>query len=175
MTRTFLTLAILALATAAHAKEPGGAVLQLAGPNEPGERMVVAGRIWKADGRHVAGNERVLVYHTDNNGDYGSRPNATAAQGTRDARLSGWLTTDPEGHFEVRTIRPGPYRSGDVPAHIHFVLGGSNMEVQFLDDPRVDATDRKNASRDGALALVRPATKDAKGTWRVSKDFCMPH
>ena len=175
MTRFGMTLAVLALATIAHAKEPGGAVLQLAGPNEPGERMVVAGKIWKADGRHVAGNERVLVYHTDHNGDYGSRPNATAAQGTRDARLSGWLTTDPEGHYEVRTIRPGPYRSGDVPAHIHFVLGGSNMEVQFLDDPRVDATDRKNASRDGAFALVRPATKDAKGTWRVSKDFRMPH
>ena len=167
MTRIQLTLAALSLAAIAYAKEPGGAVLVLAGPNEPGERMIVAGKVWHADGRKAAGNQRVLVYQTDHKGDYGSK------LGSRDARLSGWLTTDPEGHYEVRTIRPGAYRSGDTPAHIHFVVGGSNMELQFLDDPRVGAVDRKNASQ-GAFALVRPATKDAKGTWRVSKDFKLP-
>ena len=167
MTRFGMTLAGLVLAATACAKEPGGAVLVLAGPNEPGERMIVAGKIWKADGKRVAGNQRVLVYQTDHRGDYGSRA------GSDDARLSGWLTTDPEGHYEVRTIRPGAYRSGDTPAHIHFVVGESNMELQFLDDPRVHATDRKNASQ-GAFALVRPATKDANGTWRVSKDFKLP-
>src|SRR5512144_610858 len=75
-----LMLAGLLLATSVHAKESGGAVVVLAGANEPGERMIVTGRIWKADGKRPAGNERVLVYHTDTHGDYGSRPQATALQ-----------------------------------------------------------------------------------------------
>ena len=80
----------LLLAAPAPAKEPGGSVLVLAAAKEPGTRLVIAGRIWKADGKTPAGAERVLVYHTDARGDYGSRPGATAAQGTRDARLSGF-------------------------------------------------------------------------------------
>ena len=174
MRTSLLVLALLPLAAPSLAKEPGGSVLVLAGAKEPGTRMVIAGRIWKADGKRPAGAERVLVYHTDAKGDYGSRPGATAAQGTRDARLSGYVTTDPEGRFEVRTIRPGPYPSGGIPAHVHFVLGGSNLELQFADDPRVDATDRKNMGRDGTFAMVRPVTVDAQGVQRVWKEFRLP-
>jgi len=174
--RTLLVLSMLTLlfVPSARAKEPGGSVLLLAGEKEPGKRLVIAGRIWKADGKKPAGSERVLVYHTDATGDYGSRPGATAAQGTRDARLSGYVTTDPEGRFEVRTIRPAPYPSGGIPAHVHFVLGGSNLELQFADDPRVDATDRKNMARDGTFAMVRPVTVDAQGAQKVWKEFRLP-
>jgi len=162
------------LAAPAAAKEAGGSVLVLAAAKEPGTRLVIAGRIWKADGSKPAGSERVLVYHTDAKGDYGSRSGATAAQGTRDARLSGYVTTDPEGRFEVRTIRPGPYPTGGIPAHVHFVMRGSNLELQFADDPRVDATDRRNMARDGTFAMVRPVTVDAQGVQHVSKEFRLP-
>ena len=175
--RTLLVLAIasaLLVAPSARAKEPGGSVLVLAGANEPGTRLVIAGRIWKADGKKAAGNERVLVYHTDAKGEYGTRFGAAAAQGTRDARLSGYLTTDPEGRFEIRTIRPGTYPTGGFPAHVHFVLGGSNLELQFADDPLVDATDRKNMSKDGTFAMVRPVTRDAQGVQKVWKEFRLP-
>jgi protocatechuate 3,4-dioxygenase beta subunit len=174
MRTSLVVLALLLLAAPSYAKEPGGSALVLAGAKEPGNRMVIAGRIWKADGKKPAGAERVLVYHTDARGDYGSRPGATPAQGRRDARLSGYVTTDPEGRFEVRTIRPGPYPAGNIPAHVHFVLGGSNLELQFADDPRVDATDRKNMTRDGTFAMVRPVTVDAQGVQRVSREFRLP-
>jgi hypothetical protein len=54
------------------------------------------------------------------------------------------------------------------------VLDGSNLEVQFLDDPRVDVTDRRNAARDGRFALVRPVTVDRAGVRHVEKDFRLP-
>ena len=71
----------------------------------------------------------------------------------------------------TRTIRPGPYPSGGIPAHVHFVLRGSNPELQFADDPRVDPTDRKNMARDGTFAMVRPVTVDPEGVQHVSKEF----
>jgi hypothetical protein len=88
MKRFGMTLVALALATLAQAKEPGGAVLELAGPNEPGERMVVAGRIWKADGstsRATSGCSSITPTRTAITG---RGPRSTAPQGTRDARLS---------------------------------------------------------------------------------------
>ena len=168
-----LALALtMVLAAPAAAKE--SSILTLAGPKEPGARLVVSGRIWQADGKRPATHERIGVYHADAKGEYGSKPGTPTMPGqTRDARLSGWLVTDAEGRYEVRTIRPGRY-SG-VPAHVHFLLGGSNLEVQFLDDDRVDATDRKNASKDGSFALVRPVTVDASGVQRVTKDFRLSH
>ena len=168
-------VASLLLATAAFAKEPGHSVLVLADAKEPGTRMVIAGRVWKADGRTPAGAESVLVYQTDASGEYGSRPAITPPPRTRDARLSGYVTTDPEGRFEVRTIRPGPYRTGATPAHVHFVIrGNARFELQFADDRLVAATDRKDMAKDGTFALVRPVRIDAKGVQHVSKDFRLP-
>jgi len=168
----FWIVATLLLATAAFAKEPGGSVLVLADAKEPGTRMVIAGRVWKADGRTPAGAESVLVYQTDASGEYGSRPAITPPPRTRDARLSGYVKTDPEGRFEVRTIRPGPYRTGTTPAHVHFVIHGwGGYELRFADDPLVDATDRSKMAKDSTFALVRPVWIDVKGVQHVTKEF----
>jgi hypothetical protein len=59
MTRILLLLSFLVPA-AAQAK--GASVLMIAGPTEPGTRLVQAGRIFKADGRRPAPGVRVLVY-----------------------------------------------------------------------------------------------------------------
>jgi protocatechuate 3,4-dioxygenase beta subunit len=164
----------LALAAAVPAKGPGGSVLVLADAKEPGTRMVIAGRVWKSDGKTPAGAESVLVFQTDASGEYGSRPAITPPPRTRDARLSGYVRTDPEGRFEVRTIRPGPYRTGGTPAHVHFVVDNAGFELRFADDPLVGATERNKMATDGTFATVRPVWIDFQKVQHVTKDFRLP-
>jgi hypothetical protein len=52
------------------------------------------------------------------------------------------LTTDAQGEFEVRTIRPAtkPEPGGEVPGHIHLATGtlgssGRDVVLLFSDDP----------------------------------------
>src|SRR5262245_25213602 len=106
---------------------PDSSVLVLAEPSEPGTRLVVAGKLLRPDGR-PAGSQRVGVYHTDAKGEYGIHPTRRSYPPARDARLSGWLVTNPQGRFEVRTIRPGHYPGGGTPEHIHFIVGGVNNQ-----------------------------------------------
>ena len=59
----------------------------------------------------------VYAYNTDAQGCYGEN-HAEYPQ-----RLYGWMKTDAEGRFELRTILPGWYPEMHVPAHIHFHSG----------------------------------------------------
>ena len=143
---------------------PDSSVLVLAEPSEPGTRLVVAGKLLRPDGR-PAGTRRVGVYHTDAKGEYGVHANRRTFPPARDARLSGLLVTDPQGRFEIRTIRPGHYPGGGTPQHIHFIVAGENLELLFADDPLL-----KNRSRTGEAegTTVRPVTTDANGIQHVS-------
>jgi len=117
--------------------------LTLCADDEPGIRLTVMGTVVDEEGRPVAGAE-LLVYQTDASGRYTpERP-----MDEPHARLSGWLRTDAEGHFEIHTIRPGgypnPVRFGDrerkIPAHIHIDVKADGfaerrLQAVFADDP----------------------------------------
>ncbi len=137
-----LGLLLASFATRAPALD-GGAVLTVAPPDEPGTRLVVSGTVVDAAGRAVAGAE-VHVYQTDASGAY----TRERAMDEGHARLSGRLTTDAAGRFELRTIRPGGYpkalRLGDrerrIPAHIHLDVTAQGfaprkLQAVFADDP----------------------------------------
>ena len=134
--------AILAIAAGAAAQPPG-ARLTLVSAGEPGQRLVVHGRVVDDTGRPIV-HAQLHVYQTDATGRYTrERP-----MDEPHARLSGWLRTDEEGRFELHTIRPGGYpkalRLGDrdrkIPAHIHIDLTAlrcapRKVQVVFADDP----------------------------------------
>lgn len=113
--------------------------------DEPGERIELAGRVLDdPDCEPVAG--AVLdIWHASAEGFYydletGARPETY--------RLRGKVRTDAEGRFRVRTVRPGPYRTGPRswrPSHIHVKLEGPGLEplttqVYLPGDPHL-ATD----------------------------------
>jgi protocatechuate 3,4-dioxygenase beta subunit len=122
-----------------------GSVLELAGRDEPGTRLVVAGLVRDGSGRPVAGAE-IHVYQTDAAGRYTKdRP-----MDEPHARLSGWVHTDAQGRFELRTLRPGGYpgtvhlgdRDRKIPAHIHLDVSArgyrsQRLQAVFADDPRL--------------------------------------
>jgi len=148
----------------------------LAGENEPGERLFVSGRVFKADGRTPAAKTRMMFYQADKNGIYGTRSGSPSEI----ARLRGSLVTGPEGQYEVWTIRPGAYPNGRTPAHIHYVITNHDGSVhhdalEFSDDPLVDTSKAAGAASGAAFAQMQTPVKDAKGVWRVQKDVLLKH
>src|SRR5258708_2980480 len=93
-------------------------VERVAPATEPGIPLTVHGTLVDPAGKPAAGVE-ILAYHTDVKGLY-SEPGAADPW-----RLKGWVVTDAQGRFELRTIRPAPYPGGQIPAHIHLIISTS--------------------------------------------------
>jgi hypothetical protein len=144
-----------------HAK---GSRIRIVTPDEPGQRMTAAGRVLRADGK-PAGGTLVYVYQTNNEGVYEG--------GNENPRLFGYLTTDPQGRFEVETIRPAGYPQSDTAQHIHLEVfledGRRTTEILFEDDPRMTPEIRRWAERAG-FPIV-PVTRGKDGVERCSAEI----
>ncbi len=143
-----------------------GSVARIAPEREPGTPLVITGVVLDTTGRPASGVE-VFAYHTDATGRY-------AAPGATDPwRLKGWAVTDAQGRFEFRTIRPAPYPSRDVPAHVHATLTTSCCGRQFDDlmfdgDPLATQAYREHFAEVGEHGLYGIVTRMSDGTEHVS-------
>ncbi|HEY8134386.1 MAG TPA: hypothetical protein VII12_21080 [Thermoanaerobaculia bacterium] len=118
MTRfQFLILALLVIPALAVASPSR---MKIAADNEPGQRMILTGHLFGADGK-PRGGVTIFAYHTDAQGLYKRDSHG-------DARLRGTLVTANDGSYEIDTIKPGPYPGGNIPAHIHFHLRGPGFD-----------------------------------------------
>ena len=151
---------------------PDSSLLVIAGPREPGVRMVVSGRVLDAADRRPLAGVRVGVYHTDASGQYGVHPTRRSFPPNRDARLSGWLKTDRTGHFEIRTIRPGAYPGGGTPEHMHFIVGGRGQEMRFADDPLILRLG--TGSFESPMVTIKAVRTDGQGVQHVTLDLRHP-
>jgi protocatechuate 3,4-dioxygenase beta subunit len=154
---------------AAAAGESGHAVL--VGPEEPGQRLVVSGRIVRQDGAPAAG-VRLSVYHTDSEGYY-TRP----VSDPRRARIRGVLVTDPGGRYELRTILPGRYPDRRQEAHIHVHLEGAGTPEHWIEsflfegDPCLRADDLATSRQAGAFGHVMALQPTPGGGLRARRDI----
>ncbi len=135
---------------------------------EPGVRLKLTGRISNAAGQSVR-NAQVTVYSTDNDGWYTPYDSAQKHMNEADARIMGFLRTDPRGQFDIFTIRPASYpllyEGSVVPAHIHLVIKAPGyqrlmLQVLFDDDPALNDTWREWAAREGYPILKFEKTSD---------------
>lgn len=149
-------------ATRAPAGAPASAVVAAA--DEPGERLVVEGRVLAADGETPVAGASLYAYHTDAAGLYGPG-------GNRNPRLRAYLRTDAQGRYRFETVKPAPYPGGGIPAHIHVHVappaGGAERvtEVVFAGEPWV--TDRMRGSD---FYAVVPLERGADGVLRCAYD-----
>ncbi|MGQ0642228.1 MAG: dioxygenase family protein [Gemmatimonadaceae bacterium] len=150
----------------------------IAPAREAGARLVLAGRVFKSDGRTPAPNVVVYAYHTNTAGVYPPLPSAASEAGRRHGVLRGWVRSNAQGEYRLTTIRPGTYPSRIDPAHIHIIVKEPERqeywidEVVFTDDPLVDARYRGRVENRGGSGIVTP-TRDANGTWQVRRDIIL--
>ena len=96
-------------------------MMTIAGPDEAGERIVLRGRVFEVDGETPAAGVVMYAYHTDATGVYRKDGDVTGNE-VRHGSLRGWLVTDDEGRYEIRTIRPASYPNSSVSQHVHVTL-----------------------------------------------------
>ncbi len=181
MTRTFIGIQILAVlctpllarCTPADASPGLTSHIQIAGPHEPGERLIVIGRVIGLDGK-PRGGVIIEAHHTDAHGIYladgDHGPNPAVA-----ARLWGRLVTAPDGTYRIDTIRPGGYPGGGAPAHIHIHLRDGHHEqweiLEFAGDRNLTSEMIAHDSRGGTFAPIRPLERDQAGVLHCTRDF----
>jgi protocatechuate 3,4-dioxygenase, beta subunit len=157
-----LLLTIFMLAATAALGSGNSSIAVMAGTTEPGTRLIVHGQVFDPSGKKPVAGVTVYAYHTDATGRY-NKP------GAREPRLRAWVTTDAQGRFELRTIRPVGYPGRRDPAHIHFELRGGGYPKQWVDalefanDPRMTPERLAESQAKGKFGGIVTTTRDARG------------
>ena len=147
------------------------AKVTIAAPGEPGDRLIVKGRVFGPDGVTPVAGASVYAYHTDAKGYYSPGTNDN-----RNPRLRGYMRTDAEGRYEFSTIKPGPYPNSRIPAHIHYVVTSPGyseriFEIVFEGDPFLDDRVRQDAAKEWSAFSIRRLEKDEQGVLRCTQDI----
>jgi protocatechuate 3,4-dioxygenase beta subunit len=157
----------------------------VAGADEPGERLVVTGRVMY--GTKLISGASVYVFHTDAKGRYALADNGLDAE--LNPRLHGALRTDSAGRYQYATTRPGSYDNNA--AHVHYIVVAPGyrpriFDLWFEDDPILVA--RRQAGEPlipqsmrnspfykaaSDLIAIRPVIRDSSGTFHVVRDLDM--
>ena len=141
---------------------------------EPGEPLVVSGRIFAADGKTPVEGVTLHVYHTDARGLYSEKD---GQGGPPDPRLKGSMKTDREGRYEFRTIRPASYPGTRNPQHIHAKVSGAGYaersipEYWFEDDPLVTNDMRARYKGLGTFSPIVTVRRGADGVYACVRDI----
>ena len=116
-------------------RPPAGlsATVALAGPQEPGERMILTGRVLAADGTTPAAGVIIYAHHTNNAGLY-ANGSTESIWSRRHGRLRGWARTGADGLYTFQTIKPAPYPDRTMPAHVHLFVGEPGRPPYYIDD-----------------------------------------
>ena len=157
----------------------------VAGTDEPGERLIVTGRVLHGSTPVVGAS--IFVFQTDVNGNYA--PGLKTPEAELHPRLHGALRTDTAGQYQYETVRPGSY-DGNA-AHVHYIVSAPGykprlFDLWFQDDPIL--VERREAGepqlpqgmRNNNYFLagpdfiaIRPVVRDASGTWHAVRDLDM--
>ncbi len=150
--------------------------VRIAGPEEPGEPLVMEGTIFQPDGKTPAPGIVLYFYQTDASGRYTPASNQSKAR--RHGHLRGWVKSDAKGKYSFTTVRPGSYPNSKNPQHIHPILVESNTryywidEFLFTDDPLLTANEISHQSGRGGSGIVT-LRKDAQGVWHGNRDIIL--
>ena len=145
--------------------------LTIAGPDEPGQRMVVEGRVLAADGETGIAGATVFVFQTDAEGYY-----SPGGMDESNARLCGLMLTDAEGRYRFETIKPARYATGGgPPPHVHYRVWGptisrQSMSLMFAGDPSLGERGQ-GASRNATWTTIRPVLVGSDGVLLVTRDL----
>ena len=150
--------------------------LRLAPHGEPGEPMLLSGRVTAPDGR-PAPDVVVYAHHTDARGLY-SRGTGETEWSRRHGLLRGWVRTDGEGRYAFRTIKPAPYPGRAMPAHVHLFIAEPGRRPYYIDDVvfagefAVDSRYVAAQELRGGSGIVRLG-RSQHGAWLARRDIAL--
>lgn len=138
------------------------------GWNEKGQKLIVTGTVFQLDGKTPAQNIIIYYWQTDNNGYYSPKADMDE-RAMRHGHIRGWVKTDVNGKYTIKTIRPAPYPNQTIPAHIHLSIKEPDIaneyytdEINFDDDkflsPHFEKYPQENR---GGSGVVRVLLKDS--------------
>ena len=124
---------------------------RLAGPDEPGDRLVLTGTVFSSDCRTPLRGALIEVWQANHAGLYDTNKPGNFTEATT-FHLRGMLYTNEKGQYEIETIVPGrypvppnlpgleKYAGLTRPAHIHFRVMESlhvpvTTQLYFKGDP----------------------------------------
>ena len=143
---------------------PKSSSAPIAPASEPGEPLVIFGKVFEADARTPATGVILYAYHTDANGLYRLDHYIPDWQ-TRRPRLEADVKSAADGSYEFRTIRPAPYPQRNNPAHVHFVLWWPDHHRQsdilwFHGDPLLTAQQYRQNFAKGNFSRIQPVAHE---------------
>jgi protocatechuate 3,4-dioxygenase beta subunit len=115
-----------------RAREMMSAIVDLAGADEPGARLVLEGVVTNLDGM-PAKDIIIYAHHTNAAGLYADGSTETTWS-RRHGKLRGWALTGADGAYRFNTIKPAPYPDMTMPAHIHLTVGETGRLPYYIDD-----------------------------------------
>lgn len=97
--------------------------IQLAESKEPGEKLVIYGRVVDHKTHRPVPGVSMLLYHADTKGIYGN-----AGQSEERARIRGTVGTASTGCFKIKTILPGDYPGQNNSRHLHYEINAKGYK-----------------------------------------------
>jgi protocatechuate 3,4-dioxygenase beta subunit len=146
------------------------------GWTQTGPKLVLTGTVYQRDGKTPTPGIVLYYYHTGTDGLYSNGPGADK-RAMRHGYLRGWVKSDAEGKYTIRTIRPAAYPNEKIPAHIHFAVKEPKLneyyvdDVVFDDDPLLTADVRKAMEDRAGSGIVQ--LKKSGDTLTAQRDFIL--
>ena len=135
---------------------------------EPGEQLILSGKIFKEDGVTPDSGVTLFLYQTDAGGYY-HRPEENVFH----PRIFGWLMTGRDGSYEIHSIKPAPeILAAKEPAHIHAHIFGNGMPEHFLHDfwfqgdKGISAAEKRASEKLGTFSPIIALKKGSDGILR---------
>lgn len=138
--------------------------IQLAKEDEPGEPLVIHGKVIDRKTNQPISDVSLFLYQTDSSGIY------NVSGGPDDqARIRGTVHTNESGCFKIKTILPGDYPGQKNSRHLHYIINAKGYkEIKSILFFKGFTT--ANISAQGPLFIL-DIKKDKDGTWIGSIDI----
>lgn len=110
------------------------------GWTEGKQKLILTGKVFQLDGKTPASDVIIYYWHTDDKGLYSSN-NQTPKKAKEHGKLRGWVKSDQDGNYTIKTSRPTSYPNDNIPQHIHLSIKEPDIaneyyaDLYFDDDP----------------------------------------
>lgn len=107
------------------------------GWTEGKQKLIITGKVFQLDGKTPAPNVIIYYWHTDDAGLYSSN-SETPKEAVKHGKLRGWIKSDENGDYKIKTSRPAAYPNQDIPQHIHLSIKEPDINNEYYADRYFD-------------------------------------